>query len=149
MRIKYVKMIVVVSSALVGLSCDESLSKLTGPTPNLQPTFSSIQHDIFEAADSSGRPACTRCHTDQGRNPSGGMNLRGENAYANLVNAPVRGKPGAIRVVPGDPEDSYVLHKIEGRTGIVGARMPNGGPYLSEGQILVIKRWIAIGAPIN
>ena len=30
-------------------SCDEKLSTLAGPTPNLEPTFASIQHDIFEA----------------------------------------------------------------------------------------------------
>lgn len=28
-------------------ACDESLSKLAGPTPNLEPTFSSIQRDIM------------------------------------------------------------------------------------------------------
>ena len=146
MRMKCVKIIVVVSSALVGLSCDESLSKLTGPTPNLQPTFSSIQRDIFNAADSSGRPACNRCHTDVGRNPSGGFNLRAEVAYSQLVNFPSR-RPGVNRVAPGDPENSYILHKVEGRSDIVGVRMPQGGPYLSEGQVLVLKRWIARGAP--
>jgi hypothetical protein len=150
MRTRCVKIIVVVSSALVGLSCDESLSKLTGPTPNLQPTFSSIQRDIFDAPDSSGRPACTRCHTNAGgRRPSGGQNLAGDNAYGALVNAPSRDKPGAIKVIPGDPENSYLIHKIEGRPGIVGARMPDGGPYLTQGQILVIKRWIELGAPNN
>jgi hypothetical protein len=150
MRTRCVKMIVVVSLAVIGLSCDEKLSELTGPTPNLQPTFASIQHDIFEAPDSSGRPACTSCHTDVGgRRPSGGQNLVGANAYAALVNAPSRDKPGAIKVIPGDPENSYLIHKLEGRPGIVGDRMPQRGPYLSEGQILVIKRWIELGAPMN
>lgn len=146
MRTNRVIMIAVIAAALSVASCDERLSEFTGPTPDLRPTFSSIQRDIFNAADSSGRPACTRCHTDAGRNPSGGMLLRGDAAYGNLVNAPSRGKPGAMRVVPGNPEASYVIHKIEGRTDIVGARMPNGGPYLSDGQILVIKRWIELGA---
>ena len=54
---------------------------------------------------------------------------------------------GAIRVVPGDPENSYLIHKLEGRPGIVGVRMPQiGPPYLTDGQILVIKRWIELGA---
>jgi len=148
MHPRCVKIIVMVSSVLVGLSCDESLSKLTGPTPNLQPTFSSIQRDIFNASDSSGRPPCTRCHTDVGRTPSGGINLRTEVAYANLINVPSR-KPGVFRVVPGDPEHSYIIHKLEGRSDIVGVRMPNGGPYLSDGQILVIRRWIELGAQNN
>ena len=41
-----------------------------------------------------------------------------------------------MRVIAGDPENSYLIHKLEGRTGIVGVRMPfNGGPYLTDGQI--------------
>ena len=66
------------------------------------------------------------------------------------MNFPVRGKPGAIRVIPGDPDNSYLIQKLEGTTGIAGRRMPfNGPPYLSDGQILIIRRWIALGAPNN
>ena len=43
-------------------ACDEKLTDLTGPTPNLTPTFSSIQREIFDTRDSSGRLACTQCH---------------------------------------------------------------------------------------
>ena len=43
-------------------ACDESLTDITGPTPNLVPTFSSIQTEIFNNSDSSGRAACTQCH---------------------------------------------------------------------------------------
>jgi hypothetical protein len=53
-------------------------------------------------------------------------------------------------VIPGDPENSYLVHKVEGRPGIVGVRMPTvGPPYLTDGQILILKRWIANGAPRN
>jgi hypothetical protein len=131
-------------------ACDESLSTLAGPTPNLEPTFASIQSQVFETTDSAGRTACTNCHTNVGRNPSGGLNLTHDLAYDQLVNVPSRNKPGAIRVVPSDPENSYLIHKVEGRAGIVGNRMPNNGPpYLSAGQILILKRWIEIGAPRN
>ena len=127
--------------------CDEKLSDIAGPSPNLQPTFSSIQSQIFETRDSAGRRACTECHSDVGGGRTNGMNLRHDIAYANLVNAPVREKPGAIRVIPGDPENSYIVHKVEGRPGIVGERMPqSGAPYLTPGQILIIKRWIELGA---
>ncbi len=130
-----------------GTACDEKLSDIAGPSPNLEPTFASVQRDVFEARDAAGRAACTECHTDVGRTPSGGQNLRHDVAYANLVNVPVRGKPGAIRVIPGDPDNSYIIQKIEGMPGIVGERMPRtGGPYLTPGQVLIIKRWIALGA---
>ena len=130
--------IAVASLALAG--CDEKLSDLTGPTPNLQPTFSSIQSEIFSQR-------CVGCHTNVGRVPPMGLNLTEGNAYANLVGVPARGKAGATRVVPGDPENSYIIHKLEGRAGILGVRMPFGnGPFLTEGQMLVIKRWIELGA---
>ena len=38
--------------------CDEKLSDLTGPTPDLTPTLSSIQAQIFTNSDSTGRRAC-------------------------------------------------------------------------------------------
>ena len=131
-------------------ACDEKLSSIAGPTPSLEPTFTSIQRDIFETTDSSGRTSCVTCHTNTGRAPSGGMNLNHDTAYDQLVNVPVRGKPGATRVVPGDTDNSYLIQKLTGSTGIVGRRMPNNGPpYLTDGQILIIKRWVALGAPRN
>ena len=127
--------------------CDEKLTDIAGPSPNLQPTFSSIQHEIFETTDASGRAACTQCHTDVGRTPTGGLNLRHDVAYANLVGVASRGKPGAVRVIPGDADNSYIVHKLAGSSDIVGERMPRtGGPYLTEGQITIIRRWIETGA---
>jgi len=132
------------------MACDEKLSSLAGPTPNLEPTFSSIQRDIFEATDSAGRAACTQCHTSTGRNPSGGMNLNHDVAYAQIVNVASRAKPNVMRIVPGDAGDSYLFNKLTGGPAITGNRMPNNGPpYLTEGQIQIIRRWIEIGAPNN
>jgi hypothetical protein len=135
---------VVVSSA-----CDESLRTFAGPTPDLEPKLTSIQQLIFAAPDSTGRAACTSCHTtSQGRPPAAGLNLAGTGAHASLVGARSSNKPGAVRVIAGDPANSYLIHKIEGRSGIVGERMPRtGGPYLTDGQVAIIERWIALGAP--
>ena len=137
-------------AGLTGMACDESLSKLAGPTPSLEPTFASVQKEIFESTDTAGRVACVNCHTSTGRNPSAGMNLNHDVAYDQIVNVSSSRKPGAIRVIPGDPENSYLVHKIEGLSDIVGVRMPfSGPPYLTDGQILILKRWIANGAPRN
>jgi len=142
---------VLIVACLVGAGCDEALSDLTGPTPNLLPTFSSIQREIFDATDSSGRAACTQCHNAIGSRFNG-IDLTSSVSYANLVGVASRFKAGAVRVIPGDPGNSYLLHKLVDRPPqpIVGVRMPrNGPPYLTEGQILVIERWIALGAPNN
>src|SRR5262245_50771596 len=90
--------------ALTAAACDEKLSDVAGPTPNLTPTFSSIQNDILDAPDATGRAACTSCHTNAGgRAPSSGLNLSGSGAYAALINRPSVGKTGAVLVIPGDP----------------------------------------------
>jgi len=138
--------VLAVLAATLMIGCDEKLSDLTGPTPDLTPTFSSIQHNIFEATDSAGRAACTQCHNAVGSRFNG-VDLTSAVAYNNLVNVASREKPGLLRVAPGDPDNSYLIHKVEGRPGIVGLRMPfSGPPFLTDGQILVIKRWIELGA---
>ena len=130
--------------------CDEALSSLTGPTPDLQPTFSSIQTNIFDTTDSSGRLACTNCHNTRGRAFTAGLDLTAGVSYANLVGVASTEQPSLKRVAPGDPDNSYMIHKLEGRRTITGERMPRGtGPYLTEGQLVVIRRWIEIGAPNN
>jgi len=139
--------LVFVLAAVGAAGCDESLSDLAGPTPNLEPTFSSIQTQIFENGDSSGRPACTDCHNTRFAIFNGGLDLSHDAAYANLVSVPSRGKPGAVRVIPGDGTNSYLIHKLEGRAGIVGLRMPTSGPFLTAGQIAIIQHWIDLGAP--
>lgn len=149
MRMLRVRSLLLCASCLVLSGCDEKLSSIAGPTPNLEPTFASIQRDIFQTTDAAGRTACTVCHTTVGRNPSAGMSLLPEVAYAQLINVPGR-RVGSLRVIPGDPDNSYLVQKLEGSAGIVGNRMPNNGPpYLTDGQIRIIKRWIEIGAPNN
>ena len=71
-----------------------------------------------------------------------------------LVSAACRacdqGKPSATRVIAGDAANSYMVQKLEGAADIVGERMPRGnGPFLTEGQMLVIRQWIKDGAPNN
>jgi len=74
------------------------------------------------------------------------LNLAGD-AIRALVNVPSVQKSGSILVIPGDPANSYLIQKIKGAGGITGLRMPrNGPPYLTDGQILVIERWIQLGA---
>jgi hypothetical protein len=143
--------VLLAAAVLMAAACDEKLSDLTGPTPNLEPTFSSIAQNIFQTTDSSGRVACTQCHTTSGgRTPPQGLNLDAGAAYANLVGVASRQKPELQRVAPGNPDASYLVHKLEGRADIVGMRMPRtAGPFLTDGQIMVIRRWIALGAPNN
>jgi hypothetical protein len=146
-KTRYLIPALLVAVALGASACDEKLSDLAGPTPDLQPTFSSIQREIFNTTDSSGRLACINCHTDQGRTPSGGLVLLDGRSYQALIGVASRFKAGATLVVPGDPDNSYLIQKLDGAPGIVGSRMPRGtGPFLTSGQMQIIRRWIELGA---
>jgi hypothetical protein len=84
--------VLLLAAAATWTACDEKRSTLAGPTPNLAPTFATIQSEIFEKTDSAGRPACINCHTAVSRIPAGGAIFTHDLAYDNLVNVPVRGK---------------------------------------------------------
>jgi len=105
-------------------------------------TLSQLQTLVFT-------PKCSRCHDGIGGALPGSQNLTAGNAFANLVNVASQEQPGLLRVKPGDPANSYVIHKLEGAASISGSRMPLGGPFLDQATIDMIKSWIASGAPNN
>ena len=86
-----------------------------------------------------------RCH---GTVLNAGLDLRAATGFANLVNTP-NTQTALLRVAPGDPEASYLIHKIDGRAGIAGSRMPQVPPFLSADEIDVIRTWITNGANNN
>ncbi len=107
-------------------------------------TFAAIQHVIFE------NRGCTQqiCHGDA---TAGGLDLRAEVAHANLVEVPSSGT-GALRVVPGDRDRSYLYSKLAAgvfpdTVEISGAAMPSGLPPISEDELTAVRLWIAGGAP--
>ena len=140
--------IVAVAGVAITAGCGSSSSP-TSPSPSSTPAASSVTFSQQIQAQIL-TPACTGCHTDDGRTPSGGMNLKSGTAYSNLVGVASSGKPGAIRVIAGNPSGSYLVQKLEGAPDIVGLRMPrNGPPFLTDAQIALIRQWIQNGAPNN
>jgi hypothetical protein len=106
-------------------------------------TLTQIQTQVFS-------PVCSVCHTGptSGILPSG-MNLSTRaSSFAALVNVASIEVPNLDRVAPGNPDNSYLIHKIEG-TAAVGVRMPQGGPFLNQATIDMIRQWITDGAPNN
>ena len=143
-RLRLGFVLVAVAGAAMTAGCGSSSSPTTPTTPS-GPTFSQqIQAQILT-------PACVSCHTDNGRTPAGGLNLKDTStSHSQLVNAPSTGKSGAIRVIPGNPNGSYLIQKLIGAPDIVGSRMPrNGPPFLSDAHVDLIRQWIQNGAPNN
>jgi mono/diheme cytochrome c family protein len=127
--------------AMASGACGSSPTTPTSSAPTA-PTLSLIQAQIFDTT-------CATCHTDVGRSPAAGLNLKSGSAFANLVNVASSGLPGAIRVIPGNASGSYLVQKVEGAPGIAGLRMPRNGTPLTDAQIKMIRDWIAAGAPNN
>ena len=90
-------------------------------------------------------PICVRCHS--GASAPEGLQLDAAHSYALLVGVPSTEVPSLDRVNPGNPDNSYIVLKLEGAPGIVGVQMPFGGPYLPQSTIDVIRQWITNGAP--
>ncbi len=108
-------------------------------TVGTAPTLASLQSSIFG-------PHCSGCHNGSGGTLPGSMDLTSAaNTAAALTNVTSLEVPSLKRVTPGDPNNSYIVQKLEG-TQAVGARMPFGGPYLDQATINQVRDWIQAGA---
>ncbi len=117
-----------------GVGLDENGNRLTeGRGGELLPTWQSIQDNIFT-------PRCSWCH------PQMGLDLSEAASYDLLVNVPSTEQPSVMRVLPGDPDNSYIIWKLEGDARITGVRMPADEKYLTQEQVDVIRQWITDGA---
>ena len=106
------------------------------------PTLSELQADVFT-------PSCAKSGCHAGSAPAQGMNLSDGQTFASTVGVPSTEVLSLNRVEPGNPDDSYLVQKVEG-TATVGGRMPlDGPPFLTNAQIQSIRDWIAAGAEDN
>ena len=109
-----------------------------GPGGPITADFQSIQDNVFT-------PICSKCHIGAGA-PEG-LQLDAGHSYNLLVGVPSVEQPALLRVKPGDPDDSYMVHKVEGLSGITGGQMPLGETPLPQATIDAIRQWITNGAP--
>ncbi len=102
----------------------------------LAPNLASIQANVFN-------PNCVVCHA--GAAAPQGLRLDAANSFVNLVGVASREVSSILRVAPGNPNQSYLIQKLEGNAQ-VGERMPLGGPPLPQPTINFIRQWITDGA---
>lgn len=88
-------------------------------------------------------PRCVAHHG--GDAVQAGLDLSEGMAHAALVNVPST-QTALDLVEPGDAENSYLIHKLEGRPGIVRDPMPPIGDPLTPEEIGAIRDWIDGGA---
>lgn len=109
---------------------------------NVEPTIRSLEDNYFAMS-------CTfsSCHSDTAA--QGGLVLTSGNAYDNLVNVDVTSPlfPGEKLVVPGQPDQSNIIGRVE-LTAVGGTMPPNIlEPLGPDCQIKALRDWIAAGAP--
>lgn len=111
-------------------------------------TLNDLVSNIFDN-DALGSQRCTNCHS--GGSPLGGMNLEtAQLAYANLVGTNgegvnANGNASFKRVQPGNPDESYIILKLEGDPR-AGSQMPLNQTPLTPAQLAMVRDWIANGA---
>lgn len=116
----------------------QPLSAGGGSSGPITADFQSIQDHVFT-------PICSKCHI--GASAPEGLQLDAAHSYNLLVGVPSAEQPSLLRVKPGDPDDSYMVRKIEGLPGIDGGQMPLGETPLPQATIDAIRQWITNGAP--
>ena len=141
-----------VTAAVLLAACggDAGSSSPTGPveSPNEgttrvikeNPSFAGDVQDVFE------RNGCTAsgCH---GTFAASELSLAAGSAYGEIVNVPAVSEDFLL-VEPNDPQNSYLVIKVEGRH-TVGSRMPLGGVPLDAIDIANLRNWISQGAQNN
>jgi hypothetical protein len=110
----------------------------SGATGPFTADFESIQANVFT-------PICSPCHS--GANAPHGLMLDAAHSYNDLVGVPSVEVPTFDRVKAGDPDNSYIILKLENSPLIAGSQMPLGETPLLPSVIDVIRQWITNGAP--
>lgn len=104
------------------------------------PTLTNVQEQVFDKSC-----AFSTCHGEGGG--SGDLSLLPGVSRVNLVNVPSDGDPTQTRVIPADPDNSYLIKKMEGASGIVDDPMPQ--VPLDANRLALVREWIAEGAQDN
>ena len=112
---------------------------------DLAPTLSSLQSEVF-----AGSCALASCHSADTQ--TGQLVLEPGTSFGDLVDVPAvqagAVEDGLARVVPGDPEASFLWIKLQpGVDPSYGALMPQGSTTgLDANELDAIREWIELGA---
>lgn len=135
-------LVLALSPFLGGCFSDDPTDPSDGP-----PSFAEDIQPIF-----SGSCAFSGCHGSNANPPQKPMELTAGQAYDNIVGVSSAELPSMLRIAPGEPDQSYLIHKIQGTQNSVGGsgdRMPLGMAPLAQSTIDLIRRWVEEGASRN
>jgi hypothetical protein len=116
---------------------------LAAPTAGYGQGLDELSTDELEARVSAlFERSCTTAGCHVGPTPQMGMDLTPERFFNATVGQPSQERPDLLRVHPGKPDSSYVVMKLEGAEGIIGAQMPFTGDKLTDEEVATVRAWI-------
>ena len=93
------------------------------------------------------------CHGRvQANPPAKPMRLDAGQSYGAIVEVASAQLPSMPRITPAQPDQSYLIHKIQGthqQAGGSGTSMPQGRAAVPQATIAMMRRWITEGAQRN
>ena len=110
----------------------------------LSPTLADLQTHVFE-------PGCAFSGCHGADTLAGGLDLSSAEAtHASLFDVPAANELAAlngwVRVLPGDPEKSFLVRKLTGPGPGEGSAMPNAAQELDPYYMDLLRTWIEEGA---
>lgn len=120
----------------LGLSCGDKDADDSGSDDGTAVTWAQVETALANSC------AFSSCHGGQ-QFPD----LGAGKSHAAIVGVASEQAAGMTLVVPGDPDQSYLLWKIEGAAGIEEEGMPKGSGSWDPDSIALVRAWIEAGAP--
>lgn len=115
-------------------SCSSSENEMPIQGRSCTPDLASIQKNIFVRSCASAG-----CHS--ATEPAAFLNLMSANLESELVGVASSVCDSKLRVVPGDPEQSFLYEKMSSDKPACGTRMPPSAPLSAE-DLACIQQWI-------
>ena len=121
--------------------CAEGEVECDGECIEIEPTLASIQAEVFDVS-------CTASSCHDSVSPQAGLALSSEEVSRdNLVDVSSEQRPELLRVMPSEPDLSYLMDKLDGVNLASGTEpMPQLGWPMCEARIEAVREWIERGA---
>ena len=125
-------------SLLAGCAKDGNGGDSGGTNGGTAPSFTEVRDEVLY-------PSCSfsQCHGSG----AGYFSITEDMTAAELRDVPSNQIPEMMRVAPGEPDQSYLIWKMEGHADIQGTEMPPPpSEPISDERIQLVRDWIAAGA---
>ena len=121
---------------LIGCAGSDAKTETGDTTDDTPASFAQIRAEVLVPSCGFGS-----CHGSA----AGGLQIDEDMTTDALIDVPSTALDGAVLVIPGDADGSYLMAKLLDADGIDGDVMPPSGAMTAQ-RIAMVSDWIAAGA---